>query len=326
MPEMDVPAGFTQISYNPQYVLAPEKEAFPGGDRTGGISHAAYAAQRDVLGGPGGDASGIKAASAYEARTHHRKPPAAFGPVTKKTSTNDGIHELALTHIHEDGAWSVGTCDEADFAFRDLRKRFDHEFLLACLHSGLQIREEIAPKHRHPALTHDSARVVLSIYQVNRHTGFRLAGLKYCLEHPISIHPRSAESRQEGRVSVEDSAFERLEYKGSQFLHVTHEEHDVDVSRHQNAANRRVQRGRLLVRFRRQMNGLHTGLASPPQGARVAIVAHDNRDAPLNAATVKSIQQALKRRALMRGENSKVHGSQATAPAEDTAGGNFRLT
>ena len=64
-----------------------------------------------------------------------------------------------------------------------------------------------------------------------------------------------------------------------------------------------------IVCFRRQMNGLNTGLASPPQGARVAIVTHDNRYAPLNAATGTGMQQALKRRSLMRDENSKVHGS-----------------
>ena len=80
--------------------------------------------------------------------------------------------------------------------------------------SGLQILEGIAPKHRHPALTHDGAGVVVTIYQVNRHTRFRLAGLQHCLEHSIPIHPRPAESRQEGRVSVEDSALESPEYRG----------------------------------------------------------------------------------------------------------------
>lgn len=57
------------------------------------------------------------------------------------------------------------------------------------------------------------------------------------------------------------------------------------------------------------MNCLDTGLTRPPQGARVAIVAHDDRDAPLNAAIGKGIQQALQRRSLMRGENANVHGS-----------------
>ena len=78
---------------------------------------------------------------------------------------------------------------------------------------AFRIVEGIAPKHRHPALTHDGAGVVVSIYQMNRNTRFRLAGLQHCFEHPIPIHPRSAESRQEGRVSVEDSALESPEYR-----------------------------------------------------------------------------------------------------------------
>jgi Asp-tRNA(Asn)/Glu-tRNA(Gln) amidotransferase A subunit family amidase len=32
--------------------------------------------------GPGSDAEVIKVASAYEAATHHRVPPPAFGPVS----------------------------------------------------------------------------------------------------------------------------------------------------------------------------------------------------------------------------------------------------
>jgi hypothetical protein len=32
-------------------------------------------------GGPGDEGVVIKAAAAYEAATHHRRPPAAFGPL-----------------------------------------------------------------------------------------------------------------------------------------------------------------------------------------------------------------------------------------------------
>jgi hypothetical protein len=110
-------------------------------------------------------------------------------------------------------------------------------------------------------------------------------------------------------MSVEDSALERPEYERSQFLHVTGQEHDVDVSHNQNVSNRRVQRGWVLVSLRRQMNRVNTSLASPAQGAGVAIVAHDDRYAPLDAAAGTGIQQALKRRSLMRGENSNIHGS-----------------
>jgi hypothetical protein len=49
-----------------------------------------------IWGGPGNEPSLIKIASAYEAATHHRKPPPAFGPLraldqrmtAAKTSSN----------------------------------------------------------------------------------------------------------------------------------------------------------------------------------------------------------------------------------------------
>ena len=82
-----------------------------------------------------------------------RRPPA--------WSTDAHQYRSALS------VWSA-TCDETDVAFRNLPKRFDHEFLLSCPYSGLEIVEGIAPKHRHPALTHDGAGVVVSIYQMNR--------------------------------------------------------------------------------------------------------------------------------------------------------------
>ncbi len=34
--------------------------------------------------GPGSDAAVIRIGSAYESATHHRKPPAAFGPLPAK--------------------------------------------------------------------------------------------------------------------------------------------------------------------------------------------------------------------------------------------------
>ena len=36
-----------------------------------------------VWGGPGNEPALIRIASAYEAATHHRKPPPAFGPLHK---------------------------------------------------------------------------------------------------------------------------------------------------------------------------------------------------------------------------------------------------
>jgi amidase len=38
-------------------------------------------------GGPGSDADLVKVASAYEAGTHHRVPPPAFGPLSAQRQT-----------------------------------------------------------------------------------------------------------------------------------------------------------------------------------------------------------------------------------------------
>ena len=87
MPEMDVPAGFTTISYDPQYVLSPDKKDYL--EVTGTVESKMPPMPISMMfwAGPGSDASVIKAGSAYESATHHRKPPPAFGPVTKKSST-----------------------------------------------------------------------------------------------------------------------------------------------------------------------------------------------------------------------------------------------
>ena len=81
MPEMDVPAGFTTISYDSQYELNADKTDYIEVTGAGRVEDAADAGQHDVLVGPGSDAAVIKAGSAYESATHHRKPPPAFGPV-----------------------------------------------------------------------------------------------------------------------------------------------------------------------------------------------------------------------------------------------------
>jgi hypothetical protein len=41
--------------------------------------------------GPGSDADTIKAASAYEAATHHRVQPPMFGPLPVPTQTSGGL-------------------------------------------------------------------------------------------------------------------------------------------------------------------------------------------------------------------------------------------
>src|SRR5580704_7917546 len=57
------------------------------------------------------------------------------------------------------------------------------------------------------------------------------------------------------------------------------------------------------------MNCLNAGFASLNQCARVAIVAYHHRNPPRYPPSGERIEQTLKRRSLVRGENSKVHGS-----------------
>jgi amidase len=84
MPEMDVPAGFTTISYDSQYELDADKKDYV--EVTGTVESKMPPMPVSMMfwAGPGADAAVIKAGSAYESATHHRKPPPAFGPVSGK--------------------------------------------------------------------------------------------------------------------------------------------------------------------------------------------------------------------------------------------------
>jgi hypothetical protein len=84
---MDVPAGYTQIVYEPQYVLTPDKKEYL--EVTGGVeSRLPYPMPISMMfwAGPGSDSAVIKAASAYESATHHRVPPPSFGPLRSKAT------------------------------------------------------------------------------------------------------------------------------------------------------------------------------------------------------------------------------------------------
>jgi Asp-tRNA(Asn)/Glu-tRNA(Gln) amidotransferase A subunit family amidase len=77
-----VPAGYTQIVYEPRYVLWADKKNYTV--VTGEVeSHLPYPMPISLMiwAGPGSDPTVIKVASAYEAATHHRVPPPAFGPL-----------------------------------------------------------------------------------------------------------------------------------------------------------------------------------------------------------------------------------------------------
>ncbi len=78
--EMEVPAGYTQIVYEPRYALAADKKKYI--EVTGDVeSRLPYPMPISLMvwAGPGSDPAVIKVASAYEAATHHRVPPPAFG-------------------------------------------------------------------------------------------------------------------------------------------------------------------------------------------------------------------------------------------------------
>ena len=81
-PEMDVPAGYTRVVYEPQYVLSPDKRSYTSvtGTVRSMLPHPMPISLM-LWSGPGSDAAVIRAASAYEAATHHRVPPTAFGPL-----------------------------------------------------------------------------------------------------------------------------------------------------------------------------------------------------------------------------------------------------
>ena len=87
-PEAEIPAGYSKIAYDPKYVLSADKKSYiavTGSVKTE-IPHPMPVSLM-VWSGPGSDSDVIKVASAYEAATHHRVPPAAFGPLRTQRSS-----------------------------------------------------------------------------------------------------------------------------------------------------------------------------------------------------------------------------------------------
>ena len=82
IPEVFVPAGFLDTLYEPAFVLAKDGskyETVAGSKPTKLASPLPY--NIAFWAGPGEESLLLKVASAYEAATHHRKPPKDFGPV-----------------------------------------------------------------------------------------------------------------------------------------------------------------------------------------------------------------------------------------------------
>lgn len=79
VPEIVTPAGFNEVAYEPQFVLSDNKKSYTA--KAGTVE--SKLAQPlpfsiEYWAGPGDEPLMLKVASAYEAATHHRKPPAAF--------------------------------------------------------------------------------------------------------------------------------------------------------------------------------------------------------------------------------------------------------
>ena len=85
-PEADVPAGYIQTVYEPQWKLNADKTRYEStsGTVASTLPHPMPISLM-IWAAPGSDVSVFKIASAYEAATHHRVPPPAFGPVAKPT-------------------------------------------------------------------------------------------------------------------------------------------------------------------------------------------------------------------------------------------------
>jgi len=83
VPEIITPAGFNQVTYEPQFVLSDDKKSYTA--KAGTVQSKLSQPlpfSIEYWAGPGDEPVMLKVASAYEAATHHRKPPAAF-PVLK---------------------------------------------------------------------------------------------------------------------------------------------------------------------------------------------------------------------------------------------------
>jgi amidase len=87
-PEADVPAGYVQKVYEPTFALSPDKKSYVAvsGTVASTLPHPMPISLM-VWAAPGSDSAVIKTASAFEAATHFRTPPPAFGPLPQAKRT-----------------------------------------------------------------------------------------------------------------------------------------------------------------------------------------------------------------------------------------------
>ena len=82
-PEVVVPAGFNRVVYEPKFALSADSKNYrsvSGTEKTL-LDAPGLPISLSFWAGPGEEGTILKAASAYEAATKHRRPPPAFGPL-----------------------------------------------------------------------------------------------------------------------------------------------------------------------------------------------------------------------------------------------------
>ncbi len=83
IPEVIVPAGFNRVVYEPKFVLSTDTKTYRSvsGTEQTLLDAPGLPISLAFWAGPGDEGTILKAASAYEAATKHRRPPRAFGPL-----------------------------------------------------------------------------------------------------------------------------------------------------------------------------------------------------------------------------------------------------
>ena len=86
LPEVFVPAGFADTIYEPRFVLSKDGSKYESvaGTEPKKLEHP-LPFNLGFWAAPGEESTLLKLGSAYEAATHHRKPPADFGPLKRGT-------------------------------------------------------------------------------------------------------------------------------------------------------------------------------------------------------------------------------------------------
>jgi Asp-tRNA(Asn)/Glu-tRNA(Gln) amidotransferase A subunit family amidase len=82
VPEIIVPAGYNDIVYEAEYKLSEDTKTY---EQVAGTVESRLPSPLPISimfwAGPGEEPTVLRVASAYEAATHHRVPPADFGPL-----------------------------------------------------------------------------------------------------------------------------------------------------------------------------------------------------------------------------------------------------